>query len=83
LKIFRIPAPHRVLSHHTPNEGVPSLLQDGEDEKKFKTVTGNIRKTATYNWNQKYQRHLKYVLSLIFLSLQPQWPRDCSENPAP
>jgi len=31
-----LPTPHNVLSHHTPDKSVPSLRQDGEDEKKFK-----------------------------------------------
>jgi hypothetical protein len=53
--MYRLPTPHNVLSHHTPDEWVPSLLQDGEDEKSSRTITGNIRKMETYNWNQKYQ----------------------------
>jgi len=36
--MYRLPTPYNVLSHHTPDEWVPSLLQDEEDEKKVQRL---------------------------------------------
>lgn len=55
----------------------------GKITEMFKDCTQNIRETGTYNWNQKYQRHLKVHFEFNILSIQPQWPHGCLENPRP
>jgi hypothetical protein len=83
---IEIHTPHNVLSHHTRDKWVPSLLQDGKDlkKKKFKDCNWKHQKNGDIWLEPKIPKTFEVCFEFNILSLQPQWlPRDCLQNPRP